>query len=103
MSDPRVVLIGDMMVDEYIYCNEVDVLARYTFDVSEARYNVGMAQLHALYLAEHMAATVVGDNAKALIIVQKLQQRAERLCLALGAKEGYVADEAGKNELTDVY
>jgi hypothetical protein len=89
--------------DEYIYCNEPNALARYSFDLSEARYNVGMAQLHALYLAEHMAATVVGDNTKALIVVNKLQQRAERLCLALGAKEGHVVGERGRNELTDVY
>ncbi len=88
---------------EYIYCDVADALARYTFDLSEGRYNVGMAQLNALYLAEHVAPTVVGDNAKALIVVQKLQARAERLCLGLGAKEGYVEDEDGKHELTDLY
>lgn len=80
---------------ECIYCDVSDALIRYAFDVSEARYNVGMAQLHALYLAEHVAPTVVGDNAKALLIVQKLQARAERLCLELGSKEGYVENEDG--------
>ncbi len=89
--------------DEYIYTDLDSAYARYTFDLSEVQYNVGMAQLHALYLAEHMAATVVGDNARALLIVQKLQARAERLCLALGAKEGYVADEQGAHELTDCF
>lgn len=90
---------------EYIYCDVADALIRYAFDVSEARYNVGMAQLHALYLAEHIAPTVVGDNAKALLIVQKLQARAERLCLELGSKEGYVENEDGgeKTLLVDYY
>jgi hypothetical protein len=85
--------------DEYIYTNVEATIIRYTFDVAEERYNVGMAQLHALYLAEHIAPTVVGDNAKATIIVQKLQAREERICKALGSLEGYVEDEDGADNL----
>ena len=88
---------------EWIYCNAADVYARYTVDVGEEQYNSGMAQLHALYLAEMIAPTVTGNAAKVLMVTERLRRRAELLCLALGAREGYVEDEKGEHELTDLF
>lgn len=94
---------GQKFDDEYIYCNEEDMLCRYTYRLSEARYMPGMAPLHAAYLAEQAAMSVLGNEGKAMLITKRLELRIERLCKAWGGKEKYIENEKGKWGMTSVY
>lgn len=90
---------GETFNDEYIYANIADALCRYTFRVGPDRYLPGMGLLHARYLAESMAMSVTAKMADAVLLSREIERRYERLCKALGAKEGYVAEEKGDETL----
>jgi hypothetical protein len=88
--------------DEYIYCNEPDVLGWYTVLIGEDLYMPGMAELHSLILAQKLAMTVTAKIDVRLALTRELQARVERLCGAMGNKEGYVENEAGSNAYTEL-
>lgn len=94
---------GQTFNDEYIYCNQGDVYGWYTILIGEDRYMPGMAQLHAMILAEAIAMTATGNAVAAMTATQKLHSRMETLCLGLAAGEGYVENEKGENRLTSLY
>ena len=94
---------GEYYNDEYIYCNVADALGWYTILIGEERYVPGMGQLHAMILAQQLAMSTTGKIGVRAGLAQELQVRAERLCMALGAKEGYVEKEEGENEYTEHY
>jgi len=94
---------GQTFNDEYIYCNSTDMYAWYSILIGEERYMPGMAQLHALILADSIAMTATGKEGTGMAISAKLHQRMETLCMGLGAKEGYVANEKGENAMTDLF
>jgi len=102
-NEERVDGNGQAFNDEYIYCNETDMYALYSILIGEDRYMPGMAQLHALILADSIAMTATGKEGTGMAISAKLHQRMETLCMGLGAKEGYVANEKGENAMTDLF
>ena len=90
---------GQTFNDEYIYANVEDALCKYTFRVGPDRYLPGMGLLHARYLAESICMSVTAKVADAVLLSREIERRYERLCKALGAKEGYVAEERGDEKL----
>lgn len=88
---------------EYIYANVADALGWYSILIGEERYLPGMAQLHSLLLAEKIAMSVTGRADVKLSVAAELRQRAENLCLALGAQEAYVEKQEGENAVTDCF
>lgn len=86
----------------WVYCNEADVYAKYIIDAGEETYLPGMDRLHAIYLAEDIATTVIGEPAKAAILMDRLRGM-EAECMGLGLKEGYVESEAGTDEYVNLF
>ncbi len=94
---------GTVYNDEFIYTNLDDALGVYTFSVGEERYNVGMAGLHSMLLAEMVSMTVVADEKKALLVTQRLHGYKDRLFKEFGAAEGYIKDRKGSANVTEVF
>jgi len=94
---------GRTFDDEYLYANATDLYAWYAILIGEDRYMPGMAQLHALVLADSIAMTATGKEGTGMAISAKLHQRMETLCMGLAAQEGYVANEGGEHAMTKLF
>jgi hypothetical protein len=88
---------------EWIYANVEDAIGWWTILIGEERYMPGMDVLHSLILARDLAMTVTAKPEARLALVQELRGDARNFCMSLAAQEGYIENEAGKRELTDLY